>query len=104
MTVRLALVLFKYFPYGGMQRDFLEITRALLQRGCQCRVYCLDWQGEVPAGVDLRRVKVRALSNHVRYRRFLENVQADLSKDPVQPTSNLCVLFGLHSIIQSVVG
>ena len=95
MTVRLALVLFKYFPYGGMQRDFLEITRALLQRGCQCRVYCLDWQGEVPAGVDLRRVKVRALSNHVRYRRFLEIVQSDLTKDPVDGVAGFNKMPGL---------
>jgi UDP-glucose:(heptosyl)LPS alpha-1,3-glucosyltransferase len=81
--VRLALLLFKYFPYGGLQRDFLEIARALQQRGCQCRIYCLDWQGETLAGADLRRVRVRGVSNHLRYRRFLKQVQADLAADPV---------------------
>lgn len=83
MTVRLALLLFKYFPYGGLQRDFLAIARALQQRGCQCRIYCLEWQGEALAGADLRRIRVRAVSNHLRYRRFLAQVQADLAADPV---------------------
>ena len=81
--MRLALVLFKYFPYGGLQRDFLEIARTLQARGCECRVYCLDWQGERLAGADLRCVPARALTNHVRYRRFLEHVQKDLAADPV---------------------
>ena len=84
--MRLALLLFKYFPYGGLQRDFLGIARALQQRGCECRVYCLDWQGEPLAGVDLRRVQARGLTNHARYRRFLEQVQADLAADPVDGT------------------
>jgi UDP-glucose:(heptosyl)LPS alpha-1,3-glucosyltransferase len=81
--MRLALVIFKYFPYGGLQRDFFEIARLLQARGCQCRVYCLDWQGERLAGIDLRCLPARALSNHARYRRFLEHVQKDLAADPV---------------------
>jgi UDP-glucose:(heptosyl)LPS alpha-1,3-glucosyltransferase len=93
--VRLALVLFKYFPYGGMQRDFLEITTALLRQGCECRIYCLEWQGDVPAGIDVRRVRVRALSNHVRYRRFQEHVQADLSADPVDGVAGFNKMPGL---------
>ncbi len=82
--MRLALLLFKYFPYGGLQRDFFAIARALQQRDCAVRIYCLDWQGEPLPGADLRRVKVRALANHARYRRFLEHVRADLEADPVE--------------------
>ena len=85
--MRLALLLFKYFPYGGLQRDFIEIARALQQRDCAIRIYCLDWQGEPLPGADLRRIKVRALSNHVRYRRFLERVRVDLAAEGSSPTS-----------------
>jgi UDP-glucose:(heptosyl)LPS alpha-1,3-glucosyltransferase len=81
--VRLALVLFKYFPYGGLQRDFLRLTQALVQRGHDIRVYCLSWQGEHPQGVDLRITAVRALNNHRRYRRFHTRVFEDLARDPV---------------------
>ncbi len=93
--MRLALVLFKYFPYGGLQRDFLAIAGALRQKGCDCRVYCLDWQGELPEGIDLRRISVGALSNHVRYRRFLERVRADLAADPVDGTVGFNKMPGL---------
>ena len=81
--MRLALLLYKYFPFGGLQRDFRALALELQKRGCQCRVYCLEWQGEVLEGVELRRVPVKGLSNHRRYQRFSEWVQADLAADPV---------------------
>ena len=81
--MRLALVLYKYFPYGGLQRDFHRFAQELQQRGHQCRVYYISWQGEPLAGVDLRRVPARAISSHRRGERFLQWVQSDLAKDPV---------------------
>ena len=44
----LAFCLFKYFPFGGLQRDFLAIAQACLARGFKIRVYVLSWQGEIP--------------------------------------------------------
>jgi len=44
--MRFALLLYKYFPYGGLQRDFHRFARELQQRGHQCRVYYISWQGE----------------------------------------------------------
>ena len=81
--MRLALLLFKYFPYGGLQRDCLSLARELQDRGCHCRVYCLEWQGEPLDGVELRTVPVRALSNHRRYQRYVQWVHSDLAADPV---------------------
>ena len=81
--MRLALLLYKYFPYGGLQRDFARIAAELQRRGHHCRVYCLAWQGEQPADIDLRLVPVTALTNVGRNRRFLRWVQADLAADPV---------------------
>ncbi len=81
--MRLALLLYKYFPYGGMQRDFLSFAGELHKRGCECRIYYISWQGEPLAGADLRRVPVSAISNHRRDQRYLEWVQADLAADPV---------------------
>lgn len=81
--MRLALLLHKYFPYGGLQRDFARIAAELQRRGHHCRVYCLEWQGDRLAGIDLRQVPVTALTNVGRNRRFLRWVQADLAADPV---------------------
>lgn len=77
-----AFELFKYFPFGGLQRDFLRVARACAERGHRVRVYTLEWQGEVPGGIDVIRVPVRALANHVRYRRFARWVAEDLSWRP----------------------
>ena len=81
--MRIAFLLYKYFPYGGMQRDFLRFVEEVQQRGHQCRVYTISWQGEPLAGVDLRRVPVSARSNYRRDERFLRWVQADMATDPV---------------------
>lgn len=81
--MRLALVLYKYFPYGGLQRDCLRFALELAQRGHHCRVYCIAWQGERPAGIEVRCIPVKALRNHTRNERFAEQVRADLAAEPV---------------------
>ncbi len=43
---RLAFFLFKYFPYGGLQRDFLKIAKEALYRGHEIDVYTGSWLGE----------------------------------------------------------
>lgn len=81
--MQLAFCLYKYFPYGGMQRNFLRIVNACLARGHSTRVYTLEWQGEIPDGIELVRVPVRALSNIQRYRKFSKWLERDLASRPV---------------------
>jgi len=83
LAVRLAFLLYKYFPYGGMQRDFKRFVEETQLRGHHCRVYYISWQGEPLAGVDLREAPVSALSNHRRNARFFDWVTMDLAADPV---------------------
>jgi UDP-glucose:(heptosyl)LPS alpha-1,3-glucosyltransferase len=83
LTVRLAFLLYKYFPYGGMQRDFRRFVQELQQRGHDCRVYCISWQGELLPEVDVRRVPVRGVSNIRRYECFHARVEDDLKANPV---------------------
>jgi len=81
--MQLAFCLFKYFPYGGLQRDFLRIALACQARGHGIRVYTLEWQGDVPPGFDVQRVPVRAWQNHNRCSKFAAWVEADLARRPV---------------------
>ncbi len=81
--MRLAFLIFKYFPYGGLQRDFARMLLALQGRGHHCRVYCTSWQGEELVGIDLRVAPVTRGSNVRRNERFLTWVQADLRDEPV---------------------
>ena len=81
--MKLAFLLYKYFPYGGMQRDFGRFVEEVLVLGHECRVYYIEWQGEQLTGADLRRVPVRAASNHSRNERYYQWVQQNLAADPV---------------------
>lgn len=81
--MQLAFLLYKYFPFGGMQRDFRRFVEESQKRGHACRVYYISWQGEKLADADLRQVPVSALSNHKRNALFLEWIQSDLAQDPV---------------------
>ena len=80
--MQLAFLLYKYFPFGGLQRDFLRIARVCQQRGHAIRVYTMGWEGEQPAGFDIRLIKVSALTSHRRNEKFFSQVQADLKRDP----------------------
>ena len=81
-AMRLAFTLFKYFPFGGLQRDFLRIALACQSRGHAIRVYTLSWQGDVPAGFEVVKAPVKALSNHRRYEKFADWVRKDLAARP----------------------
>ncbi|UAW99088.1 glycosyltransferase family 4 protein [Halopseudomonas nanhaiensis] len=80
--MQLAFILYKYFPFGGLQRDFMRIAKVCQQRGHAIRVYTLIWEGDVPAGFDVIVAPVRALSNHRRNEKFTAWVQADLARRP----------------------
>ena len=82
--MQLAFCLYKYFPFGGLQRDFMRIALACQARGHAVRVYTLSWQGEVPAGFDVVVVPVRALTNARRYEKFTAWVARDLAARPAQ--------------------
>jgi len=83
----LAFVLYKYFPYGGLQRDFLRIALACQRRGCAIRVYCLQWTGDIPDGFDVRRAPASALQrawqSHTRNVKFSAWLAEDLQREPV---------------------
>lgn len=81
--MQLAFVLYKYFPFGGLQRDFMRIALECQARGHAIRVYTPIWEGEVPAGFDVRVAPIKAFFNHHRNEKFSAWLAADLARDPV---------------------
>lgn len=81
--MQLAFCLYKYFPFGGLQRDFMRIALACQARGHAIRVYTLSWAGEVPAGFEVVLVPVKALTNARRYEKFTAWVARDMQSRPV---------------------
>jgi UDP-glucose:(heptosyl)LPS alpha-1,3-glucosyltransferase len=68
--MKLAFVLFKYFPYGGLERDFLRIAKECQARGHDIYVYSFIWQGELPKGFNLTLIPVKGFTNHQRIHHF----------------------------------
>lgn len=81
--MQLAFVLYKYFPFGGLQRDFMRIALECQARGHAIRVYTPIWEGEVPPGFDVRVAPIKAFFNHHRNEKFSAWLAADLARDPV---------------------
>jgi UDP-glucose:(heptosyl)LPS alpha-1,3-glucosyltransferase len=81
--MQLAFILYKYFPYGGLQRDFMRIALECQRRGHGIRVYTPIWEGEVPAGFEVVVVPVKALFNHRRNEKLSAWIKADLATRPV---------------------
>ena len=68
--VTLAFVIYRYFPYGGAQRDFMRILLACQARGFNIHVFALKWEGEVPEGITVTLAPCKALSRIALYRKF----------------------------------
>jgi UDP-glucose:(heptosyl)LPS alpha-1,3-glucosyltransferase len=81
--MQLAFCIYKFFPFGGLQRDFLQIATACQARGHQIRVYVLDWQGDKPAGFDIVSVPQKGWSNHSRNQAYYHWVKDHLQANPV---------------------
>jgi UDP-glucose:(heptosyl)LPS alpha-1,3-glucosyltransferase len=68
--MNLAFCLYKYFPFGGMQRNFLKIAEECSKRGHKVTVYTLSWEGEKPDFLKIVIVKTKALRNIKKYQFF----------------------------------
>ena len=78
-----AFCLYKYFPFGGLQRDFMRIAQTVAARGHHVRVYTQSWEGECPDVFELVLVPVKSRTNHGRNAEYYSWVQAHLLQHPV---------------------
>ncbi len=75
--MRFAFCLYRYFPHGGMQRNFLRIAEECRSRGHSIEVYTLRWDGESPGeSIQIHLLPPRGWQNHTRHEAFARQVQA----------------------------
>ncbi|NBC34017.1 MAG: glycosyltransferase [Alphaproteobacteria bacterium] len=68
-------MIFRWFPHGGLQRDFLALARRLAGRGHAVDLLAGSWDGPPPPeGLTLRLFPPRGLSNHDRNRSIARQV------------------------------
>lgn len=76
--MRLAFVLFHWFPFGGLQQDLVKIVLACKDKS-DITVYCMSWEGERIAGVNLVVVPVSGLFKTTQQQQFVKFIQAHVS-------------------------
>ena len=79
----LGFCIYKYFPFGGIQRDMRKIAAACIARGHRVRVYVLTWEGPAAPELEVIKVPAQALTNHLKYQRFSQWVHEHLETRPV---------------------
>ncbi len=74
----LALCIFKVFPYGGLQRDFLKFAKYALEKGHRVTCYTMSWEGKVPPGLKLEILPAKGQTNHRRCWNFAKQLNKRL--------------------------
>lgn len=78
--MNLAFCLFKYFPYGGLQRDFLRIAEECVRNGHVLDVYTMHWEGEMNNLFQVHLIPVKGKQNHIRSKYFVKALHPIFAK------------------------
>ena len=70
--MKFAFIIFKYFPFGGMQRDMLRTANELVKRGHVVEIFTMTWQGDLPSYIKMHELPQKAWFNYQRYQQFIE--------------------------------
>ncbi len=79
--MKLAFCLFRYFPFGGLQRDFLRIAHECLRRGHTVDVYSMKWEGSPDPLLPLTLIPAKGWQNHTRSQSFVKQLQPYLQQN-----------------------
>ncbi|MEO8400544.1 MAG: glycosyltransferase family 4 protein [Gammaproteobacteria bacterium] len=73
--MKLAFCLYNYFPFGGLQRDFLRIAKECVKRGHQVDVYTMVWDDDLDPELSVTMLPQKACQNHTRSQQFVKALQ-----------------------------
>lgn len=85
--MKFAFLIFKYFPYGGMQRDMLRTATRLAEAGHSVDIFTMSWDGEMPqVGAAHGRISVHIMPakgwfNFRKYQDFIRQAQARIARE-----------------------
>ncbi len=78
--MRLAFVLFSWFPHGGLQQDLVKVVKACQDRGVSAiSIYCMEWNGEQLAGVATVIVPSSGWTATAKRKAFVRYISANVS-------------------------
>ena len=67
--MKILIALYKYFSWGGLQKDALRLAQEAMERGHEVAVFTTDWP-EPPQGLLVERVSVKGMTNVARMENF----------------------------------
>jgi len=76
--MKLAVCLYKYFPFGGLARDFLHIMTICRDAGYNIDVFVMEWQGEIPEGFNVIIVPTSGWTNHGKVASYIKQITPKL--------------------------
>jgi UDP-glucose:(heptosyl)LPS alpha-1,3-glucosyltransferase len=78
--MKLAFIIFKYFPYGGVQRDMLRIAMDCKALGHKVTIYTSDWSGPLVDGLKVVQFKSQGWFNHLKYDRLIKTIEDEIKQ------------------------
>jgi UDP-glucose:(heptosyl)LPS alpha-1,3-glucosyltransferase len=78
--MHLSFLIYSYFPFGGLQRDFLRVATECMSRGHKITVYTLSWDGDIPDGINVTLVPVTTRNRIKRNEAYTEWVRIALKQ------------------------
>ena len=82
-TKKIAILLYRYFPYGGLQKDFLEVAKELKYRDINFKVFTRRWEGVIPKDFEVKEIGERGLTNFSKNKNFVKDSSIALEEyDP----------------------
>lgn len=83
--MKFAFLIFKYFPYGGVQRDMLRIAEDCAKLGHSVTIYTGEWSGDLPnnAQIQVKILTSRGWLNHQKHQSLINKIQAEIRANPV---------------------
>ena len=78
-VVKISFVIYKYFPFGGQQRDFLSVVTECINRGYEVQVFVMSWEGQIPDGIKLKKFPPEKHGHLRKLRHFSSRVHLALA-------------------------
>lgn len=79
--MKLAFAIFRYFPFGGLQRTALNMALEAVSRGHHVVIFCGEWQGDVPQGIEVRILRAPTLFDTAGVACFLKAFERDFPRE-----------------------
>lgn len=79
--MRFAFAIFRYFPFGGLQRSALNIAKEAVARGHSVTFFCGAWEGERPDDIEIQELKKSLVFNTAGVRSFITAFEHTFQRD-----------------------